>query len=670
MRLTSHDDLESFAALVLPWLAADPVRNNVLATIIQSRLDGTVPIEPGIQLWHVSSDDGAIVGAAVRTPPMPLLLSTMTPDAAQVIAREAAAQQVSGFNGTRETAQAIAEQVADGAPVRLARRTGRYRLGAVIAPAWPAGAAGLATPDDLWLVQGWCEEFMRDIGEAGEPVDEAVLRRKIDDGRFWLWRDGHGRAKSMAAWTEPAAGVVRINYVYTPSFLRGRGYASALTAHIGQSILDRGHEAMLYADAANPVSNKIYQRIGFELLDETAYFQVEHTPPAAAVAATNQLAVHWARETTGVASAASVWPLLAILAAHADGPARTELHAALRLGSETDGQAPAEAVDQDESAGQRAGELQLAVDLMAAMSTIPGMRSALGVWVRAGLPLTPEFLAGIPAPARAVLTDDQKPLDDWVTRNTNGRITQMPIAVTPQTLMLLATALAIKTEWAQPFRESSGRLTRRSRELDDVSVVDGQAGLLTRLRVRGTQEIDVYLFLGEADREAGDVLSAGLRSIAEGDAGTPGSAWPQGPGLHESTITSLDDVDELSATTVGFSVTAEHDLLRQAVLFGLSAATDTSHGHFPGISPQPLAISAAKQRAMAEFTATGFEAAVVTAFGAVAAGLPPKPMLTKRILHVEFLRPFGFAAVHRPSNLILIAGWVDEPGAAPDDEKL
>ncbi len=544
MRLTSHDDLESFAALVLPWLAADPVRNNVLATIIQSRLDGTVPTEPGIQLWHVSRDDGAIVGAAVRTPPMPLLLSTMTPDAAQVIAREAAAQQVSGFNGTLETAQAIAEQVADGATVRLARRTGRYRLGAVIAPAWPPGAAGLATPDDLWLVQGWCEEFMRDIGEAGEPVDEAVLRRKIDDGRFWLWRDGHGRAKSMAAWTEPAAGVVRINYVYTPSFLRGRGYASALTAHIGQSILDRGHEAMLYADAANPVSNKIYQRIGFELLDETAYFQVEHTPPAAAVAAANQLAVHWARETTGVASAASVWPLLAILAAHADGTARAELHAALRLSRSANHPAavsqapaapfeaaPAEAVGQDEnaahpggriataaeadaaseSAGQRAEELRLAVDLMAAMSTIPGMRSALGVWVRAGLPLTPEFIEGIPAPARAVLADDQKPLDDWVTRNTNGRITEMPIAVTPETLMLLATALAIKTEWAQPFHESAGRLTRRSRELDDVSVVDGQAGLLTRLRVRGTQEIDVYLFLGEADREAGDVLAAGLR---------------------------------------------------------------------------------------------------------------------------------------------------------------
>ena len=53
--------------------------------------------------------------------------------------------------------------------------------------------------------------------------------------------------------------------VYTPPEHRRRGYGSAVTAAVSQLNLDRGRRfCFLYTDLANPTSNAIYQRIGYE----------------------------------------------------------------------------------------------------------------------------------------------------------------------------------------------------------------------------------------------------------------------------------------------------------------------------------------------------------------------------------------------------------------------
>ncbi|MNF12189.1 FR47-like protein [compost metagenome] len=55
----------------------------------------------------------------------------------------------------------------------------------------------------------------------------------------------------------------RVNDVYTPSAHRKKGYASAIVAEICSQLLHEEVTPMLYADAKNPVSNKVYQSIGF-----------------------------------------------------------------------------------------------------------------------------------------------------------------------------------------------------------------------------------------------------------------------------------------------------------------------------------------------------------------------------------------------------------------------
>ncbi|MFI7357084.1 serpin family protein [Streptomyces avidinii] len=80
------------------------------------------------------------------------------------------------------------------------------------------------------------------------------------------------------------------------------------------------------------------------------------------------------------------------------------------------------------------------------------------------------------------------------------------------------------------------------------------------------------------------------------------------------------------------------------------------------MSSQPPAIASARQSALARFHAEGFEAAAVTALGAVGAGCAPmRPRYRARRAEVCFDRPFGFLTAHRTSRLVLAAGWVAEP---------
>lgn len=61
-----------------------------------------------------------------------------------------------------------------------------------------------------------------------------------------------------------------ITFVYTPPYLRNKGYASSCVAGVGQKMLDKGFKyCYLFADAANPISNNVYTQIGYEMVGST-----------------------------------------------------------------------------------------------------------------------------------------------------------------------------------------------------------------------------------------------------------------------------------------------------------------------------------------------------------------------------------------------------------------
>jgi hypothetical protein len=136
------------------------------------------------------------------------------------------------------------------------------------------------------------------------------------------------------------------------------------------------------------------------------------------------------------------------------------------------------------------------------------------------------------------------------------------------------------------------------------------------------------------------------------------------PGVITSWVDAEEPGDILRLSLPSFEIRCHHDLLTHRETFGLQAVTDRAGTCLPLLSPDRLFVSHGAQDVLARFSATGFEAAVVTAFFASPpSAVRPRPHRVK-VVEVRFDRPFGFIAVHRPSRLALVAGWVISPFAA------
>jgi hypothetical protein len=368
------------------------------------------------------------------------------------------------------------------------------------------------------------------------------------------------------------------------------------------------------------------------------------------ITAANALAERWAATCSGastVMAGPGAWPLLALLASAADGPGRGELETAVGVDAASAGDAGAE--------------------LLALLGDAPAVRSALGLWTRYDVPLEPAWTP--PASTRGALTGDpakdKRGLDAWAAEHTGGLIPSMPIKVDQETLLVLASALTVRTQWFEPF-DGDTDLYRTTRHLEDARVVDAPDGPVTLVRVAGTDDIDVHLVRG--DQRPGRVLTAAFGALDARHPATSAADLPEGspsPGLTVWFEEATWPTPELRLMLPAFKVTGEHDLLGLPDVFGLASVRDSSRGHFPGISTAPLAIGQARQNALARFDAEGFEAASVTAVGALAGAAAPfgDPHQAKRV-SVTFDPPFGFLAVHRPSGLVLTTGWVTRAGTA------
>lgn len=93
---------------------------------------------------------------------------------------------------------------------------------------------------------------------------EKRVRRNIAGARQFLWID-KGNICAIASYAEAFHnGGPRIGLVFTRPELRGRGYGTAITGSVARLLLTEGQPwVSLFADKANPHSNRIYQRLGF-----------------------------------------------------------------------------------------------------------------------------------------------------------------------------------------------------------------------------------------------------------------------------------------------------------------------------------------------------------------------------------------------------------------------
>ncbi|WP_313904554.1 GNAT family N-acetyltransferase [Streptomyces sp. 15-116A] len=181
--------------------------------------------------------------------------------------------------GDQDTARAFADawHRRTGATVTLRRRQRLYRLGTLTVPQpVPPGRARIAEKTDRARLADWYREFSEAVGE---PVfqDPAVWADdRVARGDVTFWETPDGEPVSMAALSPRVAGQIRVTHVYTPTALRGRGYAGVATAEATRAAREGGaQEVLLFTDLANPTSNALYQRIGYRPVADFAVYDFE-----------------------------------------------------------------------------------------------------------------------------------------------------------------------------------------------------------------------------------------------------------------------------------------------------------------------------------------------------------------------------------------------------------
>jgi predicted GNAT family acetyltransferase len=280
VEVARFDDAAAFLAEAEPLLLADEARHNLILGIAGTIRDSPEHY-PSRSLWLVR-DEGEVVAAALRTPPYNLILAAPRSDDALAVLARGIAAELPGVVGAEPEAVGFADlwSKQTGLRARTNMRQGIYALEEVQPPSAVPGSARVATADDRELALRWWIAFGEEVlheGGPGRDRAEATLDHRLSSpsAGILLWEDG-GTPVSLAAWGGPTPNGIRIGPVYTPPELRGRGYATALSAELSQRLLDgRLFEGgrrfcFLYTDLANPTSNAIYERIGYQRVAESA----------------------------------------------------------------------------------------------------------------------------------------------------------------------------------------------------------------------------------------------------------------------------------------------------------------------------------------------------------------------------------------------------------------
>lgn len=341
-------------------------------------------------------------------------------------------------------------------------------------------------------------------------------------------------------------------------------------------------------------------------------------------------------EGFAVRSYAGLWLLLATLGPATSDRDREELEGALGMSAEEAATVAAELL------GEQRNDLDAAV----------------AGWSRAGTTLSGTV------PLHLDVLPDQAGLDAWARTSTGGRIDAFPVTLTPETLLLLASALVAETRWTEALEIAGERLVVDERGL--LAVVDTEAAGLVAVAVPpGTVGLEVVSVVADPGLPAEWVWAAVDEVVA----------WVLDDTLLERRV---------PARTLGdghaWRVVRKRQVVRDGATevwdasvpaWSLDTVTDLTTA--PGVGPvarailatvsvEPLAVTCT-QSATATYTAEGFEAAAVTVM-AFLTGLPGAPPPARKVHHVSlrFDRPHAVVVVARGGaweGVPVVHAWVD-----------
>lgn len=252
-----HPDVKAFLGRAQGFLAEREAENVLMLGVASSATE----VEHALTVDR----DGVCVMAALQSGAN-LILSRGRPGAVEALVEQLSADTslLRGVIGPARTTASFLDSwyARTGHETRFQMHSRVHELTEVIPPRRPLGIFRRAAMSDVEPLAQWADALNIQLRSEDPPPGELSVRQRIGLRRMYVW--DNGGPVSMAACDGPTPRGIRINFVYTPPEHRARGYASACVADLSQLLLDQGRRfCALFTDLANPVSNRIYARLGY-----------------------------------------------------------------------------------------------------------------------------------------------------------------------------------------------------------------------------------------------------------------------------------------------------------------------------------------------------------------------------------------------------------------------
>lgn len=267
MKYRRYHDIDEFLSVTFADLMKNEPLNELILTMKGRGLDWNENY-----LGTVTLDDGRLVLACACTPPYNAVLrdpnGLLSAEALTLFVRKTK-EEGFVFNGVQSTPQ-LAEDFANTYRARIDEQAKPLVLMRLDIPSEPSAIAGIMRPiqpSDLTYLSYWVRAFQEDCHMPIVAINELHDRFNalINNGSVFVW-EVDGMPVSMAASTRGTQNGAAINYVYTPPFYRGKGYAFACVGALSRRLLleKKRKYCYLYADGNNPISNHVYHKIGYQ----------------------------------------------------------------------------------------------------------------------------------------------------------------------------------------------------------------------------------------------------------------------------------------------------------------------------------------------------------------------------------------------------------------------
>jgi uncharacterized protein len=267
MKLRTYDDPGAFLRDAEPFFGAEESRFNLIwglarQLVRQGRATAAAPY------LGVVYEGDEVVLVALRTPPRNVVLSRGPDAAVDLVAADLAAgwPDLCGVGGEPKPTKRFVDTWLEltGKTAEMSEDLILYEARSITPPVGVPGEWRLARATETDLLERWFARFTQDVFHgrtAAPPRSAAVVGIERGEANFWVVED---RPVSLVVRNRDTPHGCGIGPVYTPPEQRGCGYSQAASAAVCERLFAKGYRfVFLFAEEANPISNRVYLNIGF-----------------------------------------------------------------------------------------------------------------------------------------------------------------------------------------------------------------------------------------------------------------------------------------------------------------------------------------------------------------------------------------------------------------------